>query len=120
VGARIARTIGAGMADPPPHERALALRTSLLIRGTDEAAYVAARTTAADAVLIDLAPPDTHDQRANLRRLAAKHAPAIAASGRGVVLRVSDARSGLLEEDLAPTVSQAVAAVVLSGAEVPQ
>ncbi len=98
----------------------LALRTSVLVRGADESAYVAARTTAADAVLIDLAAPETHDQRTALRRLAAKHAPGIAASGRGVVLRVSDARSGLLEDDLAGTVSEALTAVVLSGAMVAQ
>ena len=98
----------------------LALRTSLLVRGIGESAYIAATTTAADAVLIDLAAPETNGERAALRRLVAKHAPAIAAAGRGVVLRVSDARSGLLEDDLAAAVSASLLAVVLSGTEVPQ
>ena len=101
----------------------LALRTALVVAGEpDELAerYVAARSSAADAVLFDLASPPGHQRRRSMRRLAAQHAPAVAAAGRGVHVRISDARSGELEADLAATVSESLAAVHLSGAATAQ
>lgn len=98
----------------------LAVRTSLVISGLDEAPYLAARTTAADAVTLDLAAPAVHGARAAARKLAAKHARALAAAGRAVHVRLSDTRSGELDADAAATVSASLTAVVLSGAEIAQ
>lgn len=96
------------------------VRSMLLIRGTTAAAYEAARTSAADAVVFDLASPETHHERAAARARAAKHAPLIARAGREVHVRVSDARSGELDADVEAVASAAVAAVLLAGAEEPQ
>lgn len=98
----------------------LAVRTTLVISGLDEAPYLAARTTAADAVTLDLAAPAVHGTRAAARKLAAKHSRAIAAAGRAVHVRLSDTRSGELDADAAATVSASLTAVVLSGAEIAQ
>ena len=98
----------------------LALRTALVLAGEAADAYAAARSSAADAVLFDLARPAIGRRRRSMRRLAAQHAPAVAAAGRGAHVRVSDARSGELEADLAATVSASLAAVQLSGAETAQ
>ena len=98
----------------------LALRTTLVVAGDAADAYAAAHSTAADAVLFDLTRPDSHRRRRSMRRLATAHAPAVAAAGRGVHVRISDARSGELEADLAATVSASLAAVHLSGAETAQ
>ncbi|MSQ42151.1 MAG: hypothetical protein EXR65_03850 [Dehalococcoidia bacterium] len=102
-------------------DSALAIRTSLTVCGLDGAPYLAARGSAADAVTLDLAAPAVHGRRAEMRRLAAKHAhPIAAAGGAAVHVRVSDTRSSELDADIAALVSGALAAIVLSGAETPQ
>lgn len=98
----------------------VAIRSILLIRGTNPATYEAAARTSADAVVFDLAAPETHHERAALRALVAKHAPAIAKRGREVHVRVSDARSGELDADIEAIVSTSIRAVLLGGAEEPQ
>jgi citrate lyase subunit beta / citryl-CoA lyase len=98
----------------------LVSRSNLLIRGLRPAAFEAAATTAADAVTLDLAAPETNTERAGLRQLAAKHAPQIAKRGRAVHLRIADTRSAELDADLEALVSAAITAVLLSGAEEPQ
>lgn len=98
----------------------VAIRSILLIRGTNPATYEAAASTGADAVVIDLAAPETHRDRAALRALVARHAPLIARRGREVHVRVSDARSGELDADIEAVVSASVRAVLLAGAEEPQ
>lgn len=98
----------------------LAIRTSLLIPGADEAAVEAAATATADAVTFDLASPDGHGTRGAGRAAVAHHAPLLTRAGRPVHVRLSDARSGELEADAQATVSEAVAAAVLSGTERPQ
>lgn len=98
----------------------VAIRSVLLIRSTQAAAYEAAATTAADAVLFDLAAPETHHERSALRALAAKHAPLLARRGREVHVRLSDARSGELDADVDAVVSASLRAVLLAGAEEPQ
>jgi len=103
-----------------PEHHALALRTSLGIDGDDDAPYTAALSSAADAIIFDLASPEVHDHRGPARRAAARHAPPLAATGRAVHARVSDTRSGELEADVAAVVSEHLDAVHLSGAETPQ
>lgn len=98
----------------------VAVRSILLIRGTQPAVYESAASTSADAVVIDLASPETNDERAAARALAARHAPLIARRGRGAHVRVSDARSGELEADVEAVISVSVGAVLLSGTEEPQ
>ncbi len=98
----------------------VALRSILLIRGTGPAAYEAAASTSADAVVFDLAAPETHRDRVAVRALAARHAPLLARRGREVHVRVSDARSGELDADVDAVVGASVRAIVLSGAEEPQ
>lgn len=98
----------------------LALRSTLVIDALDEAALAAAVHSAADAVAIDLASPAVHGDRPRGRALAAKHLRAIAASGRPVHVRVSDTRSGELEGDLDAVAGPQLAAVILSGTELPQ
>ncbi|MFN8639617.1 MAG: aldolase/citrate lyase family protein [Dehalococcoidia bacterium] len=98
----------------------VAVRSILLIRGTQPAVYEAAATTSADAVVIDLASPEVSAEREAARALAAKHAPLIARRGRGAHVRISDARSGELEADVEAVAGAAIAAVLLSGAEEPQ
>lgn len=103
-----------------PEDHALALRTSLTIRGADDAPYAAALTSAADAITFDLAAPEAHGHRGPARRTAARHAPALAAAGRAVQARVSDTRSGELEADIAALVGEHLDAVQLGGAETAQ
>lgn len=98
----------------------LALRTNLTIAGADDAPYLAARGTAADSVTIDLATPATAGGRETARQTAARHIRRIAATGRGVHVRVSDTRSDELEADLAAVTGPALQAVLLSGAEIAQ
>ena len=107
----------------------LALRSTLVIDALDEAGLAAAARSAADAVTIDLGSPSVHGRRAQARAAAAQAIRAIAAADRPVHVRVSDARSGQLEGDLdailsadgvAAEVGAHVAAIVLSGAELPQ
>ncbi len=97
-----------------------AIRSILVIHGTEPAMYEAAARTAADAVVIDLAAPDTYAERAALRALAAKHAPLIARNGREVHIRLSDARSHELDADVEAVLSASISAALLSGAEEPQ
>lgn len=97
-----------------------AIRSILLIRGLDAAIFEAAAGTGADAVVIELAAPETHHERTGVRALAARHAPLIARRGRAVHLRVSDARSGELDADIEATISASISALLLSGAEEPQ
>jgi citrate lyase beta subunit len=98
----------------------LALRSILAIRGADEALYAGARSTAADAVLFDLATPEVLAGLAAARRLAAEQIDPAARAKRTVLVRVGDARSREMEEDLEAVVGTGLAAVVLAGAEVPQ
>ncbi len=98
----------------------LALRSVLVIDGDDESQYVAAATTAADAVLFDLAAPEQLGARAAARRLVERHAPAAAKARRTVLVRLGDTRSGELEADVDAIVGAAVSGVVLAGAEAPQ
>ncbi len=98
----------------------LALRSILLIDARDEARLRAARTSAADAIAIDLAAPHLASDHPEARRLARRHLAAIAKSGRPVYVRVSDTRSGELDDDLDAIVSASVAAIILTAAEVPQ
>lgn len=98
----------------------LALRSILVISGEDEAAYAAAATAAADAVLFDLAEPGAHHHRTVMRRLVEQYAPLAARARRTVVVRIGDTRSGELEADVDAVVMAAVAAVILPGVDVPQ
>ena len=102
----------------------LALRSTLVIEALDVAALDAATRSRADAIAIDLAAPGVHGRRVEARANAQRAIAAIAATGRPVHVRVSDTRSGELDADLDAIVSASVgahlAAIVLSGAEVPQ
>lgn len=98
----------------------VAVRSILLIRGTNSGPYEAAASTTADAVMFDLAAPETHHERSAVRSLVARHAPLIAKRGREVQVRVSDARSGELDADIEAITNPSIRAVVLSGAEEPQ
>ena len=106
-------------------QHALALRTSLVIGATDDAGLRAALATAADSVTVDLATAVAQGHRGPARKAVAKHAAKIAAAGvamggRAVHVRVSGARSGELEADIAAAAGQDLAAVLLAGAETPQ
>ncbi len=98
----------------------LALRTNLTIAGSDDVPYLAARGTSADSVTIDLATPAVAGEREAARQTAARHVRRIAATGRGVHVRVSDTRSDELEADLAAVTGPALQAVLLSGTEIAQ
>ena len=98
----------------------LALRSTLVIEALDVATLDAAARSHADAVAIDLAATGVHGRRAEARTNAQRAIAAIAATGRPVHARVSDTRSGELDADLDAVVSASLAAIVLSGAEVPQ
>ncbi len=98
----------------------LALRSILLIDARDEARLRAARASAADAIAIDLAAPHLASDRPEARRLARRHIAAVAKNGRPVYVRVSDTRSGELDDDLNAIVSASVTAIILTAAEVPQ
>ncbi len=98
----------------------LALRSTLVIDALDEAALKAARRTAADAVLIDLAHPAMHGHREEARASASRHTRAIAKTGRPVAVRVSDTRSGEMEADIAAVVHASLAGVVIAAVEEPQ
>ena len=78
----------------------LALRSILAMDALDEGAMRAAATSAADAIVIDVAHASLHGQRAEARRLAVRYVAAIAKTGRPVFVRVSDARSGQLSADI--------------------
>ncbi len=98
----------------------LALRSTLVIDALDEVALGDAARSAADAIAIDLALPSVHGRRAEARANAARAMRAIAATGRSVHVRLSDARSGQLDADLDAVVCEELSAVVLTGTEVPQ
>lgn len=98
----------------------LALRSILVVEALDRPGLEAARRSAADAVLVDLAAPGLHGQREAARAAARRYAKAIAKAGRPTHARVSDTRSGELDADLDAVVGESTSAVVLSGAEVPQ
>ena len=98
----------------------LALRSTLVIDPLDETALSAAARSVADAIVIDLAAPGVHGERSRARANATKAIASIAAAGRPVHARVSDTRSGELEADLDAVVGAHLAAIVLSGAAVPQ
>lgn len=102
---------------PPPM---LALRSVLLIDALDEGALEIATASAADAVAIDLTAPQLHHKRREGRRSALRHAQAIARTGRPVLVRVSDARSGELAADVEAVTGEWLAGVLLPGAEAPQ
>lgn len=98
----------------------LALRSLLVVSALDAPALTAAASSAADAVVIDLARPTVAGKREEARALAAKHAKAIAKTGRPVFARVADTRSQEMEADLDALVGAWLGAIVLTGAEVPQ
>jgi len=98
----------------------LALRSILVMDALDEGAMKAAAGSAADAILIDLAAPSLHGQRTEARQLAKRHAQAIGKTGRPVLVRVSDARSGEMGADIEAVVGQWLTGVVVSGVEEPQ
>ncbi len=97
-----------------------ALRSLLRLAGGADAPYEATRATAADAVLIDLDDDATTRGRARARRAIRRHRSALAESGRPVLARTSDSRSGELGADLDAAVSESTAAVVLAACEEPQ
>ncbi|MDP6606025.1 MAG: aldolase/citrate lyase family protein [Dehalococcoidia bacterium] len=107
-----------------PAARALALRTALLVDDADAGADGnGPTTTAADAVIFDLTfgvVPRPAGQREGARESAARRIATVAAAGRDAHARVSPARSGEMEGDLRAVVRKALAAVVLSGAEIAQ
>lgn len=98
----------------------LSLRTLLRTEapGAGDAAVLAA--CHADAVLLDLATPRDAEARAQHREAVLALAAAITRAGRATLVRLSDTRGGLLDGDLDAAVHESVAAVILSGAEVPQ
>lgn len=98
----------------------LALRSILVIDALDEGALKAAASSAADAILIDLAHPSMHGQRPQARASAARHGRAIAKTGRPVLVRVSDTRSGEMSADVEAVVGAWLTGVVLAGVEEPQ
>ena len=98
----------------------LALRSILVIDALDEGALKAAASSAADAILIDLAHPSLHNQRYEARRSAKRHAQAIGKTGRAVLVRISDARSGEMAADIEGVVGPWLRGVVVSGVEEPQ
>lgn len=97
-----------------------ALRSLLHLQGGADAAYEAARSTAADAVLVDLDADASPRGRSRARRALRRHAGALAQAGRPLLARVSGARSGELAADLDACVSDATLAVVLASCEEPQ
>ncbi len=108
-----------------PQEPALALRTSLVIlpQQKDDAGLRSALATAADSVTVDLATAVVQGHRGAARKAVAKHAVLPTMGGTAcpaVHVRVSDARSGELEADIAAAAGQHLAAVLLAGAESPQ
>lgn len=98
----------------------LALRSILVMDALDEGAMKAATSSAADAVLIDLAHPSLHGHRAEARRLARRHGEAIARTGRPLLVRVSDNRSAEMPADIEAVVGPWITGVVVSGVEEPQ
>ena len=98
----------------------LALRSILQMDALDEGALRAATSTAADAVLIDLAHPSLHGQRPEARTLAARLGRAIAQTGRPVLVRVGDARSGEMAADAEAVVGSWLSGVVVAAVEEPQ
>ena len=98
----------------------LALRSVLAIPGSDAAAMAAARHSATDAVLLDLAAAASSEHRATARKTVAEAIETIGATKRPVLARVSAAGSGELEADLAAAVGPRLTAVVLAGTEEPQ
>src|SRR5690606_19589819 len=97
-----------------------ALRSILVMDALDEGAMKAAASSAADAILIDLAAPSLHGQRTEARQLAKRHVQAIGKTGRPVLVRVSDARSGETAADIEAVVGPTLTGVVVSGVEEPQ
>lgn len=98
----------------------LALRSILVIDALDERALKSAARSSADAILIDLAHPSLHGQRDVARRLARRHVTAIGKTGRAVLVRVSDSRSGEMAADVEAAVTTGLRCVVVAGVEEPQ
>jgi len=98
----------------------LALRSLLMVAASDAAAIAGARSTAADAVVLDLATLALHAERGAARAMLGEAIDAIGVTGRPVVVRVSSSSSGELAADIEAAVRPALAAVVLAGTEVPQ
>ncbi len=95
-------------------------RSLLRLTGGARAPDEAARATAADAVLVDLDHDATPPGRARARRTLRRRRDALAESGRLLLARVADARSGELAADLDAAVWEATRAVVLAACETPQ
>ncbi len=99
-----------------PESRALALRTSLLV---DPAAATPPVTTAADAVVFDLAAASAGG-RSVVREAIGPAVLAVAKAGREAHARVSHARSAAFDADLLASVGKQLTAVVLTATEIPQ
>jgi len=98
----------------------LALRSVLRIDALDVEALRAATTSAADAILIDLAGATVVAARAEARSTARRYARLIAETGRPVLARVSSPRTGEMDADLDAMVDGSLPGVVLAGVEEPQ
>lgn len=98
----------------------LALRSLLVIAPSDGDGMVGAHATAADGVVLNLAMPALHADRAGARATVAQAVAAIGAAGCPVMVRVSSSSSGQLAADIEAAVRPALSAVVLAGAEAPQ
>lgn len=98
----------------------LALRSLLTIAGTDREAMAAADTSAADAVVLDLASPHPARDRRAARAAVTEAVAALGAAQRTVLVRVSAASTEELAADIEAAVQPALAAVVLAGTEAPQ
>lgn len=98
----------------------LALRSILVIDALDDGALKAATSSAADAVLIDLAHPSVHGERPEARAKTVRYGKAIAKAGRPVLVRVSDTRSGEMLADIEAIVGDWLTGVILAGVEEPQ
>lgn len=97
-----------------------ALRSLLRVTGGEDAPYAAARSSAADAVLVDLDADALPRERSQARRALRRHAHAIAEADGTLLVRVGDTRAGELDADLDAAVTESVAAVLLAAAEEPQ
>jgi citrate lyase beta subunit len=98
----------------------LALRSLFVVSALDADGLADAARSAADAVVVDLARPAVVGKRDEARALAAKHARAIAKTGRPVFARVADTRSHEMEADLDVLAGGWLTAVMLPGVEIPQ
>jgi citrate lyase subunit beta/citryl-CoA lyase len=103
-----------------PVSPVLASRSILLVNALNETAVDGATRSAADAIAIDLASTAAYERHDEARAAAAHALETIAESGRPVIARLCDTRSGALEADIDAVVGARLTAVILPGAEEPQ